>query len=237
MAVMIGKGKSWLWWLAGFLCAFVFGSRAGAGEEGPKAVALYGIRPGPGGVDAPAVDPEQQKKAEQLVTDYLAPVAAVEPTAEAKATIEKLIKDLGSNDGKVREEASAAVVKHGPAALTQLRAALGSKDLEVAERSKVAVAAIETGARAPKLEEIKKLGFVGQNVVRQKWTEANAAALTAEKAAADAEKAGKADEAEKSKAEAKVQRERAATLSVLLRQAGPGLPGMQAKYGVMIRPM
>jgi len=237
MAVMIGKGKSWLWWLAGFLCAFVFGSRAGAAEEGPRAVALYGIRPGPGGVDAPAANPEQQKKAEGLVADYLAPVAAAEPTPEAKAAIEKLVKDFGSNDGKTRDEASAAVVKQGCAALGQLRTALASKDLEVAERAKAAVAAIETAARAPKLDELKKLGFVGQNVVRQKWTEANQAAATADRAAADAEKAGKADEAEKSKAEARAARERAAALSALLRQVGPGLPGMQAKYGVMIRPM
>jgi hypothetical protein len=221
MAVMIGKSKSWLWWLAGFLCAFVFGSRAGAGEEGPRAVALYGVRPGPEGVDAPAVNPEQQKKAEGLVADYLAPVAAVEPAADAKTAIEKLVKDLGSNDVKVREEASAAVVKHGPAALAQLRAVLTSKDLEVAERSKVAVAAIETAARAPKIEEIKKLGVVGQTVVRQKWTEANQAAAAGDKAVADAKAAGKADDVVKFEAEARAGRERAAALFALLRQFAP----------------
>ena len=230
MAAMLGRGKSWLWWLAGSLCALVFGRWAGSGES-PPPKPVYGMPA------RPVVSEQDEKQAEGLISEYLAPVPAPEPPPPARAEIEKLLKDFASEDAKVREAASAAVVKQGRAALGLLRAALGSKDAEVVERSKLAVAAIENAERAPKIEELKKLGFAGQNAVRQKWTEANAAAEAAEKAAAEAEKAGKADEAEKSRAEARAARERAAALSALLRQVGPGLPGMQAKYGVMIRPM
>lgn len=229
MAAMVGKGKSWFWWLAGFLCALAFGSKA----EPAEAVALYGVRPGPGGVDAPVANPEQQKKAEGLVADYLAPVAAAEPAADAKTAIEKLIADFASNDAKTRDAASTAVVKHGPAALGQLRAAFASKDAEVAERARAAVTAIEAAARAPKVEELKKLGFVGQNAVRQKWSEAQQAAAAAEKASDAAEKAGDAAEAEKARAEVKAKRERAGALAGLLRQVSPAV--MQARY--MARPM
>jgi len=227
MSAMIGRGQSWLWWLAGSLCALVFGRWAGAGElPAPKPV--YGMPA------RPVVNEQDQQKAEALLGEYLAPVPAPEPPPPAKAEIEKLIKDFASEDAKAREAASAAVVKQGRAALGLLRAALGSKDAEVVERSKLAVAAIENAERAPKIEELKKLGFAGQNAVRQKWTEANAAAAAAEKAAAEAEKAGKADAAAKSRAEAKAARERAAALSGLLRQVSPAV--MQARY-MMVAPM
>jgi hypothetical protein len=230
MAAMIGRGKSWFWWLAGFLCALAFGSKA----ESAEAVALYGVRPvNPGGVDQPVVNPEQQKKAEGLVADYLAPVAAAEPAAEAKAAIEKLIADFASNDAKTRDAASAAALKQGPAALALLRAAFDSKDAEVAERARAAATAIEAAARAPKIEELKKLGFVAQNVVNQKWAEANQAAVAADKTAAETEKSGDAAAAAKTRAEAKALRERAGMLAALLRQVSPEV--MQARY--MARPM
>lgn len=41
MARMIGRTGSWLWWAAGFLCAFVFGRGAAAGEA---AMPEYGVR-------------------------------------------------------------------------------------------------------------------------------------------------------------------------------------------------
>jgi hypothetical protein len=226
MSAMIGRGQSWLWWLAGSLCALVFGRWAGAGElPAPKPV--YGMPA------RPVVSEDDQKKAEGLLAEYLAPVPAPEPPPPAKAEIEKLIKDFASEDAKVREAASGAVVKQGRAALGLLRGALTSKDAEVVERSRMAIGVIENSVRGPQIEEMKKLGAAGQNFVRQKWTEANAAALTAEKAATEAEKAGKADEAEKSKAEAKAARERAGALAGLLRQVAP--PVMQARY--MARPM
>ncbi len=229
MAAMIGKGKSWLWWLAGFVCALVLGPRAGA-VEAPAPV--YGM-PVPPPDDRPPADADAQKKADELVSGFLAPVPAPAPPAAAKAEIDKLIADFGSDDPKVREAASAAVVKQGVAALGQLREALASKDAEVADRARTAIGAIEAAVRAPQVEELKKLGTAGQTALRGKWTEANRAALTAEKAAEDADKAGKPEEAEKLRAEAKVQRERAATLSTLLRQVGPQVPVM--KYGVVPR--
>jgi hypothetical protein len=39
MAAMIGRGKSWVWWLAGCLCALVFGRSVVAGEASRK----YGV--------------------------------------------------------------------------------------------------------------------------------------------------------------------------------------------------
>ncbi|HOX04771.1 MAG TPA: hypothetical protein PK280_00095 [Planctomycetota bacterium] len=234
MAAMIGRGKSWLWWLAGFLCAFVFGARAGAAE----AVALYGVRPGPGGAEQPEVDPERQKKAGQLLADYLAPVTAVEPADEAKAAIEKLIRNLGSADFEVREQASLEIVRQGPAALGLLREAAKSKDAEVATRAGAAVTAIEMQVKASKLAGIKALGSAGQNVVRAECIKASAAAAGADKAAAEAEAAGKADDAEKARAQAKAARERARNLSALLRSLLPEdrLPPPPPPYG-MIRPM
>jgi hypothetical protein len=66
MAKMIRRTKSWLWWLAGILCAWAFGPGAHAGEV---------ARPGdklPPDAGQPAVSPEQQKQAEKLVADYRA---------------------------------------------------------------------------------------------------------------------------------------------------------------------
>jgi len=229
MAAMIGKGKSWLWWLAGFVCALVLGPRAGA-VEAPAPV--YGM-PVPPPDDRPPADADAQKKAEALLDGILAPVPASEPSPQAAAEIEKLIKDFGSEDARVREAASAAVVKQGPAALGALRAALSSKDAEVAERSRVAITAIEGAARAPKIEELKKLQPAGRLAVNQRLLAANRAVAEAERAADAADKAGKPEEAEKLRAEAKVQRERAVTLSALVRQVGPGMP--MIRYGVVPR--
>jgi hypothetical protein len=103
MARMVGQTGSWLWWLAGALCALAFGRAVVAGEATEK----YGVRPRPP-ADQPAVTEEQKRQAGKLVADYLAPVPPAEPTAEQKAAIDKLVQDLGSADFKVR--AAAAVV-------------------------------------------------------------------------------------------------------------------------------
>jgi hypothetical protein len=231
MAAMIGRGKSWLWWLAGLVCALVFGPGVGAGELAPPKP-VYGM-PVPPVKDGPPADAEQQQKAEALLNEILAPVPAPEPPAPVKAEVEKLIKDFASEDAKVRDSASEAVVKLGVPALGQLRAAQASKDAEVAERAKTAAAAIETASKAPKIEELKKLELVGRMAVQQRLNAANLAAADAEKAAADADKAGDAAAAEKARATAKAEREKAATLAGLVRKVGPGLPMM--KYGVVRR--
>lgn len=229
MAAMIGRGKSWLWWVAGCLCALLLGPRAG-GAEAPAPV--YGM-PVPPPDNRPANDAEKQKLAEGLISEILAPVPAPAPPPPVKAEVDKLIKDFASEDAKVRDAASEAVVKLGVPALGALREAAKSKDAEVVERSKAAAAGIEAAAKAPKIEELKKLQEVGRMAVQGRLNAANLAAADADKAAADAEKAGDAAAAEKAKATAKAERERAATLAGLVRKVGPGLPMM--KYGVVRR--
>lgn len=229
MAAMIGRGKSWLWWLAGCLCAFLLGPRANAGAA-PAPVYGMPARP-PDGQVAP--DAAQQQKAEGLLNEILAPVPAPEPPPPVKAEIDKLIKDFASEDAKVRDAASEAVVKQGVPALGALREAAKSKDAEVVERAKAAGTAIEMAAKAPKIEELKKLELVGRMAVQQRLNAANLAAAEADKAAADAEKAGDAAGAEKARIEAKAAREKVAALAGLVRKVGPGLPMM--KYGVVRR--
>jgi hypothetical protein len=231
MAAMVGRGKSWLWWLTGCLCALVFGPGVRAGEL-PPPKPVYGM-PVPPPDNRPANDAEKQKQAEGLLNEILAPVPAPEPPAPVKAEIEKLIKDFASDDAKIRDAASEAVVKLGVPALGALREATKSKDAEVAERSKAAIAGIEAAAKAPKIEELKKLELVGRMAVQQRLNAANLAAADAEQAAAAADKSGDAAAAEKARATAKAERERAATLAGLVRKVGPGLPMM--KYGVVRR--
>ena len=230
MAAMIGKGKSWLWWLAGCLCALLLGPRAGGADAGPAPV--YGM-PVPPPDKQPLNNAEQQQKAEGLVNELMTPGPAPEPPAPVKAEIDKLIQDFASEDAKVRDAASTGVVKQGVPALGALRAALASKDAEVVERAKAAIVAIETASKAPKVEELKKLGNVGQSLVQQRWNQANRVANEADKAAADAEKAGDAAATAKAKAEAKTAREQAATLAGLLNKIRPATPAF--RYGVMMR--
>jgi hypothetical protein len=228
MARMIGQTKSWLWWLAGTLCALVFSAAARAGEAVAK---KYGapepIRPP---INNPAVTEEQKQKAEKLVVEYVVPVAAAEPTAEQKAAIDKLIAGLGSKDFQEREAASAAVVNHGPAALAALRAAAKSQDVEVSTRAGVAIAAIETAARQGLVAELKKDPGAAQVVVAQKLNEASAAQTKATQAAAEADKAGSKDEADKLRAEAKTATELTAALRGLQRAVSPMM--MAPVYGV-----
>jgi hypothetical protein len=232
MATTMGRVGSRLLWLAGAVVAMVFGS-SGCGREEPPA--LYG--------PPPAGRPDQSKapadtKAQQLVADYLAPAAATEPEPQAKAAIEKSVKDFGSTDPKAREDASLAVVKHGTAALGALREAATSKDPEVASRAGTAVAAVEMAERARKAVELKKLGGVAQAAVNRELALANTAFCAATKLAAEAEQAGLPEKARKCKADAEAARERAVLLSGLLRRLLPEQkqPPPPPPYG-MIRPM
>jgi len=91
MAAMIGKGKSWLWWLAGFLCALVFGKSATAAEP---ATEKYGVRPRP-----PIEVPDKPK----------AP-ASLEESADWKVLVEawvfcKPLADSGKSTTAQRKEA------------------------------------------------------------------------------------------------------------------------------------
>ncbi|HOX04770.1 MAG TPA: hypothetical protein PK280_00090 [Planctomycetota bacterium] len=88
MAAMIGKGKSWLFWLAGFLCALVFG-RSGLARE---AAVRYGITPRPPaeGPDKPAEKPAASLeesadwKAIAAAWDFCMPLASSGKSTEAQ---------------------------------------------------------------------------------------------------------------------------------------------------------
>jgi len=95
MSAMIGRGKSWLWWLAGFLCALVFGRNVAAQEATEK----YGVRPRP-----PAEQPEKPKPpAEQ-------PAASLDESADWKIVTGawdfcKPLADSGKSTNAQRKEA------------------------------------------------------------------------------------------------------------------------------------
>ena len=230
MAQMIGRTGSWLYWMAGLLCAWVFGPRADAAEIARPSKNL------PPDASQPAVNEEQQKRAEKLVADYLTPAFATEPAADQKAAIEKLIKDFGSSEFKTRDEASAAVVKQGPAALGQLREAAKSKDAEVASRSSAAVIAIEQAARTGIVDELKKMLAVAQSVANKQLAETRAAQTTAQQAAGAA--AAKSEEGAKLRKEAEDLGARSAALMALLRQLSPLRDGggkMAPVYGIRMQ--
>jgi hypothetical protein len=173
------------------------------------------------------------------VAEYVAPVAAKEPAAEVKADLDKLVAALGSKDYQEREAASAAVVKHGPAALSALRTAARSQDVEVSTRAGVAIAAIETAARQSLVGDLKKDANAAMVVVNQKLNEAGTAQAKAAQAAAEADKAGNKDEAEKLRAQAKTAGDLTATLRGLQRAIMPmriaPVYGVEAPvYGVRV---
>ena len=214
MARIIDKTRSWMWWLAGLFCALIFGPAATAQEASVR----YGIRPLPP-VEGPVVNEEQKNKAEKLMADYLAPAAAAEPTPEQKAALEKLIKDFGSADFKVRDAASTEVVKQGGAALPLLREAAKNSDPEVATRAGAAVAAIEAAAHQGIVGELKNLGSAGRMAAMLKMREARAEQVKAMEASQKARDAG---EEARAQAAAKVGAARAkvAALLALYEQLG-----------------
>jgi hypothetical protein len=110
-----------------------------------------------GGPVWPAAKPEEIKEAEKLLDEYLKPVTPVEPSEADRSAIAKLIEQLGAEDFAAREDASGAVVKHGPAALGQLRAALTSKDAEVVTRAEAAIERIGQEARAKPAARLKAI--------------------------------------------------------------------------------
>jgi len=233
MARVIGSTKSWLWWLAGSLCALVFNAAARAGEIMVK----YGVAPRPP-ADQPAANEAQKKQAEKLVADCLAPVAAAEPNAEQKPAIEKLIAGLGSKEFREREEASAAVIKQGPAALGALREAAKSKDPEVAGRAATAVGTIELMARQQMVDELKKVPDAARVVLQQQMNDSRAAQGQALQAAGKADAEGNKAEADQLRGEAKTAGERNAAVSGLYRQVFPAIRrpigDIQALYGVRV---
>ena len=241
MAVIIGRSKGWLWWLAGCFCALVFG-RGVRGDEPVES--LFGVKPAPPRDAAPVapkpppppVQEDARQKIDKLINDYLAAQGPAPATAELKDKIARLIKELGDNEWSVREAASKALVDIGQPALAALKEALKSKDAEVAMRAREAVEKIE-GAGST-VEGLRALGHAAQAAVQKRLLEERR--LSAEKAgaAAEAELAGKKDEAEKARAGAKQAQANTAALAkllTLLAQAGPATGGAQPEYGVRPR--
>lgn len=243
MARMIGGTKSGIWWLAGMLCALLCGS-ARAAEPAKQAQAAYGIMPqadrafiiAPRPPDAP---PDAVQQAEKLIDAYLEEQNPPPAPADLEQKLAGLIKDLGSDEWARREEASQAIVKIGRPALPALRETVAnSKDAEVIQRAKEAIAKI--GGSGSALESLRALGAAGQTAVQARIAQEKKTIAEQAGAAAEAELAGDKAQAEKLRADAKAAQARAGHLNKLkelLAQAQPAAPRpgpgeMIALYGV-----
>ena len=237
MAVIIGRSKGWLWWLAGCFCALVFGRGVTAREAvGP----LYGVEPvnpapvAPVAPKPPPIQEETRQKIDKLISEYLAAQNPAPAPADLREKVARLIKELGDNEWSVREAASKELVAIGKPALAALKEALKSKDPEVAMRAREAVEKIE-GAGST-VEGLRALGYAAQTAVQKRLGEERKAMADRAGAAAEADLAGKKDEAEKLRAEAKQAQANTAALAkllALLAQAGPSAGGgAQPEYGV-----
>ena len=235
MAIIIGKTKGWVWWLAGLVCAVLFGSRAEAGQ----AVALYGvrIRPPRPKIDEKSVTEEQKKKAGELVDAWMAGVKPAEPGAGEAKQIAKLIESLGSSDFRTREAASREVVKFGAKALGQLTEAQKSKDAEVRIRASAAVATINSGTGRKEIPELRKIKAAAHVVIRARQAKLGKQAYKLSLEARKLQSEGKKVEAAKKRAEAGALYTTNGKLSRLYSLVVYGATGIRpgvgtAKYGV-----
>jgi len=237
MAAMIGRGKSWLWWLAGLFCALVFGRSGVAGEQAEQPV--YGVRVDPGFIAPVApkprhpADDEARRKAGQLIEQYLASQNPPPAGDELKARIDKLIKDLGANEWDVREKASKELSGIGRPSLDALKEAARSKDPEVAQRAADLAAGIADDKAT--LEQLRDMGATGLLALQERLATERKAVTGKAGAAGEADLAGRKDEAEKLRAEAKQAQANVAALvklAALLAQSVPGSGPVSARYGV-----
>ena len=184
MARIAGRAGSWLWWLAGALCALAFGIRTRGGEPVPQPP--YGVVPRPDPrFEQPAVSQEQKDEAENLVKEYLAPIRATRPDAEEAQKLDALLDDLGSSDAARQRAAVEGLAELGTAALDALRN-LKTDDNRAAARS-VAEAArrVETEARKKIVERLAPLGQAARLVVEERLGAATKAGEEAGKAFKD----------------------------------------------------
>ncbi len=238
MAVMIGKTKGWLWWLAGTFCAMIFGAQAMAAQV----VALYGIRPNP----APKVDPskvteELKTQAGKLIDDWMAGVKPEEPSAAEKAQITKLIESLGSIDFKLRETASTELAKFGTKALKQLTSAQESKDPEVRIRAQRAINIISNSPDRKEIVALRKIRDATIFVIQARQAEISKQSSAIYNEYRNLRKAGKADEAAAKLKEARQFSTKRAKFSRLLNLIVAGgtssRPNMQVRYGIRVQPL
>lgn len=121
---------------------------------------------------ADAVEPatDDDKKADEVIKRLLTGAPA-ELSAEARAAVEKLIADFGSDNFQKRDAASTAAAELGREALPLLRKAAESKDPEVAERARAAISAVEGNgklkAELGKLTGAKK--FIAARTAQSAW--------------------------------------------------------------------
>jgi len=216
VAAMIGRSKSWLWWLAGCLCAVLFGGANRAPSAEPPQPP-YGVAPPPPPLRR--AEEEQKQKADSLIDEYLAQQAPAPPPEDLKARIAKLVKELGADDWAARENASKELLKIGKPALPALKEAAQSKDAEVAARAKDAIEKL--GGEGSAVEGLRALGPAGQAAVQLRIVKERRTITGSAGAAGEAELAGKKDEAEKLRAEAKTAQTRAEALNKLAAKVTP----------------
>jgi hypothetical protein len=248
MARMVGRTKSWVWWLTGVVCAVVFG-RAAAGEPGPQPE--YGIRiRRPRKAVRPAVTEQQRKQAARLVDEYMSRKTA-KLSEKDRRKIAGLIADLGSDSFARREAASEAVVKYGARALKQLEAALKSDDAEVVQRARAAIGEIRGSGGDPLVARLRGLRAAALEVIRARRKKWRDAAHSAELQSIALQAQDKERQAGKKLEEKKAAEKKAARLAALLALVGSGAavttattgpapvvrpdrPQAAAKYGVRV---
>ncbi|HOX08586.1 MAG TPA: hypothetical protein PK280_19480 [Planctomycetota bacterium] len=170
---------------------------AQAERMAPPAADRIMVRPQP----VEQVTEETKREVARLVADYFTTLQAASATPEDKARVDKLVRELASEDWATRENASRELVKLGRTALPALREAARSKDVEVATRAGDALKSVEAATAKPIFDALRKypqtVWVVVQGQIdstRDEWNKAR-------DAAAAAEKAGRKDEAEKLGAE------------------------------------
>lgn len=152
--------------LVGLLGLLLIAGGALAGEN----AALAGQAPGKaaGAPPAEAAEVAQEQLAEKFIAEFLAPLPEPKPAPGQQAEIESVLKGFAAEDFQAREAASAAAAGLGTWALAAIRRAAASPDLEVAERARLAVGAIERAAREATTAELRKLAGVSEPLLRSK---------------------------------------------------------------------
>ena len=173
---------------------------------------------------AAAPEAAQAQAAEKLIAELLAPVPAAEPTPEQKVALDKLLKDFASESFQTRQQAAAAAVKLGPAALSALRQATRSKDLEVALLAEQAVAGIEKAAREAAVAELRKLSSVSVELLTRKLELAKRTWANLTLGAAEADRKDDPERARKLRADIDAADKCLGTLRLLLESVAPGGP-------------
>jgi hypothetical protein len=189
----------------------------------------------------PDAPPDAAQQAEKLIDAYLDEQKPGSTPADLEKKLAGFLKDLGDEEWAKRETASQAIVRIGKPALPALReVAASSKDAEVVQRAKEAIAKIE--ASGSTLDSLRALGSAGQNAVQARILQEKKTVAEQAGAAAEAELSGDKELAEKLRAEAKAAQARAGLLNKLrdlLAQAqpanpAPGFGGVAARYGVKL---